>query len=483
MRAMMRGTVMQAGHKAISFGVLLGGPSPGRRTLLVALAVAMGPSAAYGQAPRARVSLEPGAVVTVGQPLTVRVQVLVPSFFMGAPVFPELNVDDAITIFVDRGTNFTEREGPLTWAGQTRSYTVYPQRAGSFEITEIAIEVSYRGDAGLVIATATAPPTRFEARIPPEAAGLDYFIAAGDLTLEESFDVRPDTIRVGEAFSRTLTVTVRDALSMVIPPFEADSIPGLAVYPAPPRVDDSEGERGAAIIGTRIESVSYVAQVEGDYVLPAVGLSWWDVAAERLREAGVPEVRFVVVANPDLVNELGLPPDSVVTEAVVEGATGRFSLADLVRRWGPVLAAVVLLLALAVRIARRYGPGWATRLHEAERAHAESERTYFRRFRAATRAGDPRATANALMAWLDHADSTPGPATFERFAAGAGDPELDRQAEALGASLYARRSSGEAGAWSSGTFYASVAKARKKGEKRGGQVESEGGLGSLNPES
>ena len=86
------------------------------------------------------------------------------------------------------------------------------------------------------------------------------------------------------------------------------------------------------------------------------------------------------------------------------------------------LPALVLLLALALRIARRYGPGWATRLHEAERAHAESERTYFRRFRAATRAGDPRATANALMAWLDHADSTPGPATCERFAAGAGDP-------------------------------------------------------------
>ncbi len=469
-------------------GVLLYGPPRGRKTLLAALAVAMGPCAAMApstasaQTPRARVSLEPGAVVTVGQPLTIRVQVLVPSFFTGAPAFPELDIDDAITIFVDRGTNFTEREGTVTWAGQDRSYTVYPQRAGVFEIAEIAVEVRYRADAGLVTATATAPPIRFEARIPPEAAGLDYFIAAGDLTLEESFDVRPDTIRVGEAFSRTLTVTVRDALSMVIPPFETDSVPGLAVYPAPPRVDDSEGERGAAVIGTRIESVSYVAQVEGEYVLPAVGLSWWDVGTERLREAGVPEVRFVVVANPDLVNELGLPPDSIVAEAIADGAAGRFSMADFVRRWGPILAAVVLLMALAVRIARRYGPGWATGLHEAKRAHAESERTYFRRFRAASRAGDPSATANTLMAWLDRADPLSGPATFERFASGANDPELDRQAEALGNSLYGRKATVKEGTWSSSAFYSLVAKARKRDREAGGPGQPAGGLGSLNPE-
>ena len=96
-------------------GVQIFGPAQGRRAFLAALAVtigasaAIGPSNAYAQAPRARVSLDPGSVVTVGQPLTVRVQVLVPSFFAGAPAFPELEVDDAITIFVDRGTNFTER--------------------------------------------------------------------------------------------------------------------------------------------------------------------------------------------------------------------------------------------------------------------------------------------------------------------------------------------------------------------------------------
>ena len=69
----------------------------------------------------------------------------------------------------------------------------------------------FRGDAGTVTRTASPPPVRFEARIPPEAAGLDYFVAATELTVQQSFDVRPDTIRVGDAFTRTITVTYSEA--------------------------------------------------------------------------------------------------------------------------------------------------------------------------------------------------------------------------------------------------------------------------------
>ncbi len=188
-RAMTREMTREATRAMTKAMTRWGGRSVEILMLLAGLAVSVGPPAAQAQAPRARVSLLPGAVVTVGQPITIRVQVLVPSFFAGAPAFPELDVEDAITIFVDRGTNFTEREGGATWAGQDRSYTVYPQRAGAFEVGEIVVEVRYRGDAGLVTATATSPPVRFEARIPAEAAGLDYFIAAGATSSDNDITV------------------------------------------------------------------------------------------------------------------------------------------------------------------------------------------------------------------------------------------------------------------------------------------------------
>ena len=61
---------------------------------------------------------------------------------------------------------------------------------------------------------------------------------------------------------------------MVIPPLPAAPQEGLAAYPAPPQVEDSGGERGQAIRGTRTESVTYVAQQEGEYRLPAIELAW-----------------------------------------------------------------------------------------------------------------------------------------------------------------------------------------------------------------
>ena len=73
-----------------------------------------------GLKPFARARLKPDSMVTVGQPISVIVEVLVPSWFTGAPMFPDLDVHDAITIFTDQGSNFTERIEGQTWAGQSR---------------------------------------------------------------------------------------------------------------------------------------------------------------------------------------------------------------------------------------------------------------------------------------------------------------------------------------------------------------------------
>ena len=98
--------------------------------------------------------------------------------------------------------------------------------------------------------------------------------------------MRPDTIRVGDAFTRPIPVTVSDALSIVLPPIEPARVPGLAVYPDPARVDDTGGERGARIVGTRVETVAYVSQEEGEYRLPGIEISWWDVGAARTARIG-----------------------------------------------------------------------------------------------------------------------------------------------------------------------------------------------------
>ena len=118
------------------------------------------PAAAQQESdPFARARLDPGPRVTVGQPLRITVEVLVPSYFTGGPRFPALDVRDALTVFEDRGSNFTERVGRQTFAAQRRAFVVYPQRPGSYRIETIPVTVPYFDDTeGRTTATVSPPP-------------------------------------------------------------------------------------------------------------------------------------------------------------------------------------------------------------------------------------------------------------------------------------------------------------------------------------
>ena len=431
----------------------------------------------------ARARLDPGPSVTVGQPVVVRIEVLVPSFFSGAPFYPEVTLRDALVLFVFGRNNFTERIDGITWAGQRREYHVYPQRPGSYEIPEITVGVRYRPPGGRSGETATdsvsPPPIRFEAVLPPQAEGLSYFISAQRVELQDSFDVLPDTVLVGETLTRTVTASVHGALSMVIPPLLVDAVAGLASYPAAPEVEDIEGFGVEAVVGRRAESVTYVAQSEGDYVLPGIALQWWDVNAEQLRTATVPPVMVHVPSDPARAVAIPLPEDSVAAQASAGGGSSGW-MNETVGLWALALAGMILLGAVALRLHRRYGPRIDALLLRAQHKRAESEATYFRRFRAAARSGDPRAAARTLFAWLDRWQGAGS--TVSSLAAAASDDVLVRELLVLGRHVYQPGPLPETGTWSGAGLIRAVARVRKRrSPRRFGRTPGSAQLRALNP--
>jgi len=167
-----------------------------------------------------------------------------------------------------------------------------------------------------------------------------------------------------------------------------------------------------------------------------------------------------VVANPGLVNELGLPPDSAVIEAGTGPDFTRFSFRDFIREYGPPLALVLVLATLAYRVIRRYGPRWGDRLRDERARRAESEAVYFRRFRQSAKSDDPRAVANAFMAWLDRRHRGQGVATVEAFVERAADPALSRAVSELNEQLYGAASHAHGAPWSASEFVRAVSQAR-----------------------
>ena len=430
----------------------------------LALLVAAPLRAQDGGRPFARARLTPGRTVTVGQPLRITVEVLVPSYFTGGPRFSTLDVPDALTLFEDRGTNFSERVGRVTFAAQSRSYVVYPQRPGTFRVDGISIRVPYFDDAaGRTTATVAPPPISFEAVLPPEAKGLPYFISTSRLSLTARYDPVPDTLYVGDAFTRTITATVNDALAMVIPAMGVDSLSGLALYADPPLVDDRGGERGERIVGTRSEAVTFVALEAGEYTVPGVELSWWDVNGSRLRTAAVAPVTFVVLPS-TAESPFALAVDSAESAAVSGEVPPSVDLLGLLRRYGVWVLGLTALVWMGVRMWRRYGPPWMREWEAARIAKAESEEAHFARFRTAARSGDAATVLAALTAWYDRARSPGDSAAVSDWVAATGDAELAPAYSALLAELYG--SGAAEGRWDSGTLLQALTRARRQAARQ-----------------
>jgi hypothetical protein len=242
--------------------------------------------------------------------VTLTIDVYVPSFFTGAPRFPQLEVKDAVVVFIDEGTNLDQRVGQQDYAGQRRSYKIYPQREGEFVVPDFAVKVSFTGEDGPMRVPAPAKGGSFQATIPAGARGVDHFLATSSLELQADTDRPLAGLRTGDSFTRTITMTAADAFAMMLPPLAFAPVDGLAVYPAQPTVADSSGgERGEARVAERRESVTYVLQKPGSYRLPASEIAWWDTRAQTLRRATLPELEFAVAAGPEAQAEIPLPED------------------------------------------------------------------------------------------------------------------------------------------------------------------------------
>lgn len=420
-------------------------------------------------------SLHPKSVI-VGQPVTLTVDVYVPTYFTGAPRFPQLEVKDAVVVFLDDGgENLSERIGDADYAGQRRSYRIYPQRAGTFEVPPFEVKVRYAIDGQPSPRTpASARGGQFEAAVPAAARGLEHFVATPSFELSGTTDRPLEGLKVGDSVTRTITMAATDIFAMMLPPLSFPPVDGLRVYPAEPRVSDSGGERGETRVGKRVESVTYVLEKEGLYRVPAIDIDWWDTAASRLRRASLPELALSVAANANLKAEIPLPEDP--SEKPPAPDSWR-RLREALRRRGPIALLAVLAVALVFRLFRARIHALRTRHEARRRQREESAAAYLERLRKAARSG-PTDLLAATYRFLDRRGGTTAAARLDRFAKESGNPALPGLADALVASALAEGAGAGPGGGSSREFVEALIDAAQGPKSRSPAPEA---LGPLNP--
>lgn len=268
------------------------------RGLFILLAALWSALPAQAQSPQVDLSMEEDIVI-VGQPLIVRLSIMVPTFMPTPPVFPSFETPNLMVKLNGRATNPTsEKIDGETWSGVTRSFTFYPMISGTFQIPQQDVVVTYSDPATNSPVTETYRTTAFSfsATLPEGAKDLDPAILANSLEITQEITAGGAPLAVGDAITRSLKITVRGASPLFLPPL-LDQAPSenLRGYPQDPSVSESY-DRGV-LSGTRNEQVSYIATQTGPAVLPQIQLSWYNLETEKVEVIQLGGATFEVEAG------------------------------------------------------------------------------------------------------------------------------------------------------------------------------------------
>lgn len=249
-----------------------------------------------------RATLTPSHATWVGQPMTLQLDVLVPTWFLRAPRFHELQVTGAMTIPLPGSVNLSERRHGSNWSGLRRSYLIVPMAAGTLRLPSQSVEVTYAGaDHKQHRTILTTPPLVVVAVRPPMQ---ERVVVTSNLSLDQSFDRPLENLQPGDALVRTVRISAPDVPAMVLPTLEPETPEGAVLYRESPQVRDHLDRRKGFEGGERSERWTYVVHQPGRVQLPPLQISWWNSKENRAEVAQLPAV-VLQVSNPGIAIDRG----------------------------------------------------------------------------------------------------------------------------------------------------------------------------------
>lgn len=270
-----------------------------RRGVVLVLALLW---AAMGHAQAPRLTAELAAEETViGQPVTLRLTVMVPTYMPDPPIWPELAPPGVILRLPERGsTPKTERIDGQTWSGITRAYRLYPTRAGVLDLGALAVTVTWAdpdSNDKRVDTVTLETPVSITVTVPDGARDLDPLIVGSGFEVEQSL-TPPDPLAIGQSVTRSLTATLTGSPAVMIPPLmpSTDGANTLRAYPSEPTVSETE-DRGR-LTATRREEVTYLLAAPGTATLPDLSVAWFNIDSGQIEEITLPGLTIEVPAPP-----------------------------------------------------------------------------------------------------------------------------------------------------------------------------------------
>lgn len=237
----------------------------------------------------------------VGQKVSIIVEVLSETHFSGSTRLSLPDVAGSILYKPEERAIVSSRQiNADTFSVQRHELSFYPQRAATFKIPAFGVSFGVAGKPGTdpIEFQQKTDPLTIKAILPPGAENLSSLITSTKLEVSESWT--PDLagldapLTAGNAIKRRITFRASDMPGMAFPRLPISEPEGIKVYRNRAEVED-QINRGS-LTGQRVDSLTYVCQEAGDYTLPALQITWWDINQQQLKTITLPERHFSVNA-------------------------------------------------------------------------------------------------------------------------------------------------------------------------------------------
>jgi hypothetical protein len=281
--------------------------------------------------------ITPSTGIVPGQRVKLTLEIATDTWFTGGTRIGIPEVPGLIILQTEQfASNASENRDGQSWVIQRWTLDVFPQRAGEFTIGPVPLQIQVNaGEEGNVQGELHSPPQQFSVAIPARLAEVQQWVAAPEFRVSQSFNRALDSLAVGDAFEQEVTFEASDVLAMMLPRYDTGNQPGLAVYPSPPTLENSNN-RGQNLASRSIR-ISYVIEQLGSYLLPTQDYFWWNTQSGELKRLSLPETRIDIAGT---VYDQRVP-------------SSPFSIST--RQW-LLLAVGIGLLAATVLLARRVLP-------------------------------------------------------------------------------------------------------------------------------
>ena len=340
------------------------------------------------------------------------------------PVFTELEMEDTVTQLIGSPNQYERLIDGERFGVYEKRYVIFPQRSGPLQIPDILFRGEVTdGSSNFVFRNMnTRRVTAFIEGITIEVKERPASLPRGEgwlpvtgLALEETWSGDLGALKVGDSVVRTLTLRAEGLDGAVLPPFSPENVKGLNLYPDP--ADISRTFVDGSIVGTRIETTTYVALEAGVIEVPTLDIAWWDVNSDSARTTSLPATRFEVatvegvlpseqaIASTQEIQAL-LEPEPLVDQAMIDAqAEAEFIAIDggLVR-WTQWLLIAFVLLLMAIMGKRRFGAASQQLFADwrAAQSPAANEKAAFAALNAACASSSNKAIRDALITWANH---------------------------------------------------------------------------------